>query len=174
MLYVLGAIIMSHSLTPVLYQINTSQGGVPKYPVENAWVSYDGVEGDRQRNQVYHGGRDRALCLFSWGLIQALRQEGHNLEAGSTGENLTLSNLDWEHLHPGYRLRIGQDVHIEIISYAEPCRLNAQWFVKGNYKRISQKVHPGWSRLYARVVSQGVIRRGDLIDISDETTAWAS
>jgi MOSC domain-containing protein YiiM len=80
----------------------------------------------------------------------------------------------WEHLHPGTRLRIGRDVYIEIISYAEPCRRNAQWFVKANYKRISQKVHPGWSRLYARVVSEGVIRRGDLIDIEDKTTARAS
>ncbi|UCE64749.1 MAG: MOSC domain-containing protein [Nitrospirota bacterium] len=157
-----------------LYQINTSQGGVPKYPVEKAWVSYDGVEGDRQQNRVYHGGRDRALCLFSWDLIQALQQEGHNLEAGSTGENLTLATLDWERLQPGHRLRIGPDVHIEIISYADPCRRNAQWFVNSDYKRISQKIYPGWSRLYARVVSEGGIRRGDLIEISDETAARAS
>ena len=159
---------------PFLYQINTSKGGVPKSPVEKARVSYGGVEGDRQRNQVYHGGRDRALCLFSWDLIQALRQEGHNLVAGSTGENLTLSHVNWERLGPGSRLRIGRDVHIEIVSFADPCRRNAQWFVNSDYNRISQKVHPGWSRLYARVISEGVIRRGDLIDIEEETTARAS
>ncbi|MDX1411184.1 MAG: MOSC domain-containing protein [Nitrospirales bacterium] len=159
---------------PILHQINTSQGGVPKYPVEKARVSYDGVEGDRQQNRVYHGGRDRALCLFSWDLIQALRQEGHKLEAGSTGENLTIVHVNWERLGPGNRLRIGRDVHIEIISYADPCRRNAQWFVNADYKRISHKVHPGWSRLYARVVSEGVIRRGDLINISMETAARVS
>ena len=142
--------------------------------MDKAWVSYDGVEGDRQQNLAYHGGRDRALCLFSWDLIQALREEGHNLGAGSTGENLTLSTLAWERLHPGKQLRIGGDVHIEIISYAEPCRRIAQWFANNNYTRISQKVHPGWSRLYARVVSEGVIRCGDLIDIEDEMTARAS
>ncbi len=159
---------------PFLYQINTSQGGVPKYPVEKAWVSYDGVEGDRQRNRVYHGGRDRALCLFSWDLIQALRQEGHKLDAGFTGENLTLSDVGWAHLHPGHRLRIGREVLIEIVSYADPCRRNAQWFVDSNYKRISQKVYPGWSRLYAKVVAEGTIRRGDVIDIESETTVRAS
>jgi len=157
-----------------LHQINTSKGGVPKYSVEKAWVSYDGVEGDRQQNQVYHGGRDRALCLFSWDLIQALRQEGHILVAGSTGENLTFSHVNWERLGPGSRLRIGRDVHLEIISYADPCRRNAQWFVNSNYKRISQKVHPGWSRLYAKVVSEGVIRRWDIIVMEEETTARAS
>ncbi len=159
---------------PILYQINTSQGGVPKYPVEKAWLSYDGVEGDRQQNRVYHGGRDRALCLFSWELIQTLRQEGHNLEAGSTGENLTLAKVNWEQLQPGNRLRIGRGVLIEITSYADPCRHNARWFVNSNFKRISQKVHPGWSRVYARVVSEGVIRCGDLITISKETAAKAS
>lgn len=163
-----------YTAAPFLYQINTSSGGVPKYPVEKAWVSYDGVEGDCQRNTVHHGGRDRALCLFSWDLIQALRQEGHNLDVGSTGENLTLSYVPWEQLSPGNRLRIGPDLHIEIVSYADPCRHNARWFLNANYKRIAQNVHPGWSRLYSRVVSEGAIRQGDLIDIEGETAARAS
>ena len=142
--------------------------------MDRAWVSYDGVEGDRQRNQKYHGGRERALCLFSWELILALQKEGHKLEAGSTGENLTLANLAWEQLHPGTRLRIGPELHIEITSYADPCRQNAQWFVESNFKRISQKLHPGWSRLYARVVSEGEVGWGDVIALEDVPTARAS
>ena len=174
MVYLLVPNNMKLPQTPFLYQINTSQGGVPKYPVEQAWVSYDGVEGDRQRNQTVHGGRNRALCLFSWDLIEALRKEGHNILAGSTGENLTLAGLNWAQLQPGDQLRIGEDVHIEILSYAEPCRLNAQWFVNENYKRISQKKNPGWSRFYASVKSEGFIRRGDLIYLEGETEARAS
>jgi len=165
---------MSHYLNPILYQINTSQGGIPKYPVEKAWVSFDGLDEDHQRNQALHGGRDRALCLYSCDLIEALRQEGHTIGVGSTGENLTISGLNWAHLQLGDQLRIGRDVHIKIVSDAEPCRLNGRWFVNGNYKRISQKVHPGWSRLCARVVSEGFIRRGDLIEIQGEATARAS
>jgi MOSC domain-containing protein YiiM len=31
----------------------------------------------------------------------------------------------------------------------------------GEYARISQKRHPGWSRVYTRVVREGTIRAGD-------------
>lgn len=73
---------MRHSLNPFVYQINTSQGGVPKCLVEEAWITWEGIDGDQQRNRKLHGGRDRALCLFSSELIEALRQEGHPIEAG--------------------------------------------------------------------------------------------
>ena len=148
-----------------LYQINISDGGVPKYPVEEAWITYDGVAGDHQRNQNVHGGADRAVCLYSLQVIEALRQEGHSMEAGSMGENLTLSGLQWSHLQPTNQIRIGQDLRIEIMSYAEPCRQIARWFDNREYKRISQKTHPGWSRLYARVLSEGLIRTGDPVRI---------
>ena len=164
---------MNRPVNPFLYQINISDGGVPKHSVEKVWVSRDGVTGDRQRNQSVHGGRDRALCLFSLQVIEALCKEGHSIAAGSAGENLTLSGLDWPQIKPGDQLRIGQEVHIEITSYAEPCRLNSQWFKNSNYKRISQKVHPGCSRLYARVLSEGFIRTGDMVRIEIPTIARA-
>ena len=29
--------------------------------------------------------------------------------------------------------------------------------------RVAQKVHPGWSRLYARVLREGTVRTGDAV-----------
>ena len=150
---------------PFLYQINISDGGVPKYPVPEAWISVDGVAGDRQRNRSVHGGKDRAVCLFSLEVIEALRREGHSITAGSAGENLTFAGLDWPHVHPGDQLQIGDTLNIEIMSFCEPCRHNAQWFLDEAYKRISHKIHPGWSRLYARVGVEGLVRRGDPVRV---------
>jgi MOSC domain-containing protein YiiM len=148
---------------PYLYQINCSPGGLPKLPVPEARVSVEGIEGDCQRNQVLHGGRGRALCLFSFEILAALQQEGHSVYPGASGENLTLAGLDWTQMKPGDRLKIGEEVHIELSSYCEPCRHNARWFVGGNYYRISHQHHPGWSRVYARVLSSGRIRQGDRV-----------
>ena len=150
---------------PHLYQINVSDGGVPKHPVLEAMIAKTGVDGDRQRNLKVHGGPDRALCLFSHDLIERLQDEGHSIDAGSSGENLTLAGLDWEKLKPGDRLRIGPDVQVEIMSYTAPCDLNAQWFRDGDYTRISQKKNPGWSRLYAKVLREGVVRPGDAVEV---------
>ena len=150
---------------PHLYQINVSDGGVPKRPVLEAMIAKTGVDGDRQRNLKVHGGPDRALCLFSHDLIERLQDEGHSIDAGSSGENLTLAGLDWEKLKPGDRLRIGPDVQVEIMSYTAPCDLNAQWFRDGDHTRISQKKNPGWSRLYAKVLREGVVRPGDAVEV---------
>ncbi len=148
---------------PHVHQINLSDGGLPKRPVLEAVIAKTGVEGDRQRNLKVHGGLDRALCLFSQDLIERLQDEGHSIQAGFSGENLTFAGLDWEKLKPGDRLQIGPAVAIEIMSYTAPCDLNAGWFREGDYMRISQKKNPGWSRFYARVLSEGMVRPGDAV-----------
>jgi MOSC domain-containing protein YiiM len=150
---------------PHVHQINVSDGGVPKQPVLEAKVSKEGIEGDRQRNLKVHGGPDRAVCLFSVELIERMQDEGHSIDAGSSGENLTLAGLAWDSLEPGTRLKIGPDVHLEVASYCAPCDLNARWFRDGDISRISQKSNPGWSRLYARVLQAGVVRPGDVVEV---------
>lgn len=148
---------------PRLFQINVSDGGVPKHAIPVARVTVNGIEGDRQRNLAVHGGPDRAVCLFSLERIQALQGEGHSIAPGASGENLTLAGLDWEQLRPGDQVRIGTTVLLEFTEYTDPCRFNAQWFQHGNFNRINHKRHPGWSRLYARVLVEGTVRTGDVV-----------
>jgi MOSC domain-containing protein YiiM len=145
---------------PRVHQISVSNGGVPKHPVSEARITTLGMEGDRQRNPDIHGGVDRAICVFSLEVIKALQAEGHSIAPGSTGENLTLAGLDWFALKPGDRIRVGS-VRLEFVSYTAPCVHNGRWFLQENFSRISRKKWPGWSRLYARVLTEGVIRTGD-------------
>ena len=152
---------------PLLYQISVSDGGVPKLPVPETRITVHGVAGDRQRSPDIHGGPERAVCLFSLEVIEALQAEGHSIKPGSSGENLTIAGLDWAHLKPGDRLRIGDAVKLEIMNYTSPCQFNAQWFIDGNFARISQKKHPGWSRLYARVLAEGMVRPGDSVTVEE-------
>jgi MOSC domain-containing protein YiiM len=150
---------------PYLHQISVSDGGVPKLPVPEARITVTGVAGDRQRNLEVHGGVNRAICLFSLEVIEALQAEGHSVKPGSSGENLTIAGLEWAELKPGDRLRIGDAVRLEIVKYTEPCRFNAQWFRDGDFNRINQKKHLGWSRLYARVLAEGAVRPGDAVTV---------
>ncbi len=78
---------------PHVHQISVSDGGVPKLPVLEATVSDKGVDGDRQRNLKFHGGPDRAVCLYSLELIERLQDEGHPIDPGSSGENLTVVRI---------------------------------------------------------------------------------
>jgi MOSC domain-containing protein YiiM len=148
-----------------IFQVNCSDGGVPKLSVVEAQVTRMGLEGDRQAHLDIHGGPDRALCLYSLENIKRLQEEGHAIYPGSIGENLTISGLDWKKLAPGAQLSIGDEVLIEIVSYAGPCPTIKGSFTGGKFKRISQKVHPGDSRLYARVLKTGRVAAGQTVHV---------
>jgi MOSC domain-containing protein YiiM len=149
---------------PLLLSINTSNGGVPKHPRHEALVGAGGVDGDRQRDLVHHGGSDRAVCLYSFDLIRALQHEGHSPSIGVLGENLTIGGIDWSRMTTGARLAVG-DVRMRVTGYAVPCRNLSSAFIGGGIARISQKVHPGWSRVYARVEEPGIVHIGDRVEI---------
>jgi MOSC domain-containing protein YiiM len=143
-------------------QINLSTGGVPKRPVKVARVGLEGIVGDEHNDKQNHGGPDRALCLFSLEVIDALRSEGHPIEPGSVGENLTVSGIDWSTVVPGKRYRAGE-VEMEITGYTSPCKNIAGSFRDGEFIRISQRLHLNESRVYAKVLETGVIKTGDPI-----------
>lgn len=139
--------------------INVSGGGVPKSSRVEAWISRNGVYGDTQADQKLHGGPERAVCIYAVELIEALQNEGHPIAFGTTGENLTVSGVDWELVVPGSVWNAGESL-LEIASYTAPCKTIRDSFSDKRYKRIAQKVNPGWSRVYARVFEEGRVRVG--------------
>jgi len=151
-----------------IHQLNRSQGGVPKLPVAEAELTESGLAGDRQKYTTFHGGPERAVSLYSLEVIESLRAEGHPISPGSTGENVTVSGLDWSLLLPGTRLALGDEAVVEITSFANPCGSIRPSFAAGQFKRISQKVSPGTSRLYARVVRAGRLAAGQEVRVLDE------
>ena len=144
-----------------LFSINVSDGGVPKRPRRAAAVRSSGVEGDRQRDLRNHGGATRAVSLYSLELIRALQEEGNPIDVGCIGENFTLSGVPWDRMVPGASLTVGEDVQLQLTAYAAPCNNLLPYFADGKVVRVAQKVHPGWSRLYARVLREGTVQVGD-------------
>lgn len=148
-----------------IFQLNLSNGGAPKLAVREAVLTPGGLEGDRQRDLRYHGGPERALCLYALERVLELQAEGHPVFPGSVGENLTLVGLDWTLLAPGARLALGREALVEITSYTAPCKKISASFAGGDFKRISQKLRPGHSRLYARVLRPGRLSVGDHVGV---------
>jgi MOSC domain-containing protein YiiM len=124
-----------------------------------------GLENDTQNDTKHHGGPERAVCLYSLERIHSLQTEGHPIDVGTAGENVTVKGIDWDTVVPGARLRIGGEVLLEIASFTNPCKTIKASFIDGKFIRIAQKLHPGWSRVYARVLSEGSIRSGDPVEV---------
>ena len=148
-----------------IVQVSVSKGGVPKLPVLEAEVTTNGVTGDGHNDRANHGGPERALCLFSLERIEAMAGEGHPIAPGTTGDNVTIRGLDWDAVVPGTRLRLGGDVLVEVTRYTTPCKTNAGSFMQGDFNRMHHNLHPGWSRVYAKVVQPGLIRPGDAVEL---------
>ena len=60
---------------------------------------------------------------------------------------------------------MGEEVLLEITSYTTPCHKIRDSFSDGEFTRISQKLHPGWSRVYARVLQGGEVETGQAIRV---------
>ena len=144
--------------------LQRSAGGVPKLPVERAMVRAGGMEGDKQANRRFHGGPERALCLYAQERLDALAAAGHPVERGTLGENVTIAGLAWDEVRPGARLRLG-DVEVEVTGYASPCGKIALGFADGSSARVGQRSNPGWSRVYVRVLAEGEVAVGDSVTL---------
>ena len=156
---------LDQNRTGTVMSINVSGGGVPKRRVTDAKVSRLGLHNDAHNDTKGHGGPDRAVCIFSLEKIRNLQQEGHPIDVGTAGENVTVEGIDWSLVLPGARMRLGKEVLLEIASFTSPCKTIKASFVDGRFSRISEKLYPGWSRVYARVLSEGEIHSGDPVEV---------
>lgn len=146
-----------------IFQVNVSQGGVPKRAVPEATLGPLGLEGDEVRHPRIHGGPDRALCLYALERILALQEEGGTLFPGALGENVTLVGLDWDAVVPGTRLALGA-CEVEVTTYTTPCSTTSP-YVCGDVKLFHQDHRPGWSRVYARVLEGGRLAPGMPVEL---------
>ncbi len=144
-------------------RINTSKGGVPKSPISETYVDWNGLDGDVQAAREHHGRPFQALCLWSAEVIDRLVADGHPIFYGAAGENVTIAGIPWNEVVPGARLRI-DEVECEVWAFAVPCKKNAQWMRDGDFMRLHHEralvTGDAISRLYATVTRRGNIRTG--------------
>ena len=125
--------------------------------------------GDAQNDKKHHGGSEQAVCIYALERIHALQEEGHPIDVGTAGENVTVEGIDWDLVVPGGRIKLGDEVLLEVASFTSPCKTIKGSFIDGKFVRISRKLHPEWSRVYARVLTEGEIRFGDHVEVIPTT-----
>lgn len=137
--------------------------GIHKLPADGVVkVSSAGLEGDEVCDTRNHGGVDQAVYIYGapdyewWS--EAL---GRDLEPGTFGENLTVSDLRSAEAMIEDRLRVGE-VILEVTAPRIPCvtlatRMGDPAFVK----RFREAERPG---LYCRVIREGYLRAGDEVE----------
>jgi len=151
--------------TGVVVQVNVSPGGVPKHPVEGTFVGRLGLNGDDHDDREGHGGPNRAVCLLAVEVIRRIAAEGHPIAPGTTGENVTAEGIEFGALPIGTRLQIGDELLLELTGPTTPCKTIRDSFSDGRFVRLGTRLHGVDTRVYARVVREGMIEPGDVIRV---------
>ncbi len=122
-----------------------------------------GIEGDQVTDTLHHGGLYQAVYAFAREDLDVWSERlGMRVPNGLFGENLTTEGLDINGAEIGQRWRIGEAV-VEVSEPRIPCAVFAGfWDVPDLIKRFTRRGQPG---AYLRVVTEGAVAAGDLIEV---------
>lgn len=154
----------------VVHQINikpktNGERGLPKMPVDSVLVTKEGLSGDFNlyRHEKLGGDPDSAVLLLPLETILQLNAEGWPVKAGDLGENFTTAGIAYDRFAPGRTFRLGGTV-VQVSRACTPCKnlylLPYVGFSKGGEFVKTASGRRGW---YSRVISGGIVRRGDAI-----------
>lgn len=123
------------------------------------WLGYEGLKGDQQADRRYHGGSEKAVCVYPgehfpyW-----LEKLGFDeLPNGAFGENFTTSGLLETDVCIGDIYTIG-DARVQISQPRQPCwKLARRWQVKDLTAQVERT---GYTGFYFRVLKHGIVEAG--------------
>jgi MOSC domain-containing protein YiiM len=137
--------------------------GGAKKPVPRAVLRFGNFDGDRQADQVNHGGAEKAVCVYPFDHYPHWNRElGRDLQPGAFSENLTVSGAIETEVCVGDVFRIGQAT-VQVSQPRMPC---AKLAGKNASKLMPKLVGDiGYTGFYMRVLSEGVVAAGDGFDL---------
>ena len=141
------------------------QTGFYKEPQSGpCWLGYEGFRSDEQADRRYHGGPEKAVCVYPaehypyWRETLALPELPH----GAFGENLTLEGLPESAACIGDRFSLG-GAEVQVSQPRQPCwKLARRWQVKDLAARAEKT---GFTGHYFRVLRHGRVQPGDLLEL---------
>ncbi len=129
--------------------------GTPKTPVEEAEV----VVGHGLAGDAHAGDWHRQVSLLASEAIAGAKAAGLSVSFGDFAENVATEGVDWKALPIGTQARLGDTVLLEITQIGKECHTRC-----AVYHRAGSCIMPT-EGVFARVLSGGVIRKGDPVEI---------
>lgn len=142
------------------------QSGIGKENVEKTIVKKSGIEGNDVANKDYHGGVDRAVCLYpyehysNWEAIFKTK-----LPLPALGENLTVAGMTEEDVCIGDIYKIGDTV-IQITQGRIPCSTISKFNQKDQF--LNKVFDTGLTGYFSRVLEEGMIYLSSKIELVEK------
>ena len=141
--------------TAEVVSVNISEEkGTPKHPVESVTLKLrHGIVGD-----AHAGDWRRQISLLAEESVDKMRSLLPGLQPGAFAENINTRGLELKTLPIGTRLRLGETV-VEVTQIGKECHSDCE--IK---QRTGKCVMPT-EGIFAVVVKEGTVRKGDEIEI---------
>jgi MOSC domain-containing protein YiiM len=147
----------------VEYDGDTVRTSIWKSPVSGpVRVTSMNLDGDRQSDLRYHGGKDKAVYAYPAAHYTFWRTElpGVPLPPGAFGENLTVEGLDERDIRIGDHLHIGS-AELVVTQPRMPCYKLGVRFARADM--VQRFLRSGRTGFYLAVVTEGTLAAGEAI-----------
>jgi MOSC domain-containing protein YiiM len=127
----------------------------------------ENLDGDRQSNRKYHGGPDKAVCVYASEHYPAWRREFEKPEQpfGSFGENWTTAGQTETTVFIGDVYRLPSGATIQVCQPRVPCaNVSRSWDAVRLPTRMRET---GFTGYYCRVLVEGEVCAGDTLTLDD-------
>nr|CDQ32431.1 6-N-hydroxylaminopurine resistance protein [Virgibacillus halodenitrificans] len=139
--------------------------GICKQATDEAFLHKGGFHGDDVADLRYHGGPDRAVCVYPFEHYAHWEKEfGKPLPQANFGENVTVTNMLEKDVHLGDIFRIGEAV-IQITQSRIPCSTITKR--TNNPSLLKRMIQTGFTGYLCRVLEEGIVRQDSRITLLD-------
>ena len=137
------------------------KSAIGKEPVKEAYLSKEGIRGDDVANHDFHGGPDRALCLYPFEHYAKWETEfGNKLVLPAFGENITSFGLLETEVFIGDIYKIGEAT-VQVTQGRVPCSTISKFnSIESLLGRVFETCLTG---IFFRVLEEGYINRNSEI-----------
>ncbi|PFK30103.1 MOSC domain-containing protein [Bacillus cereus] len=146
--------------------------GICKELTEEAFLSKDGFRGDGVADLRFHGGPDRAVCVYPHEHYALWEQEFQTMLPPSTfGENITVTNMLEHDVCIGDTYQLGEAI-IQITQGRVPCStISKRVGIPSILPRI---VETGYTGYLCRVLQEGIVRKDSTIQLLEHHPSQVS
>ncbi|MBU8878876.1 MOSC domain-containing protein [Bacillus sp. FJAT-29790] len=135
--------------------------GICKQTIEEAFLAKEGFRGDGVADLRYHGGPDRAVCVYPYEHYLLWEKEFKNpLPSSTFGENLTVTNMLENDIFIGDIFLLGNAV-IQVTQGRIPCSTITKR--TNNPSLLKRMVQTGFTGYLCRVLEEGIVRKDSKI-----------
>lgn len=128
--------------------------GVRKKATDSAVIRENyGIEADAHASDKWH----RQISLLALESIKKMQDMGLDVGPGDFAENITTEGIDLLSLPIGTRLKIGNDIEVEVSQIGKTCHSRC-----AIYYQAGDCVMPK-EGIFVKVIKGGVIKKGDRI-----------